>query len=472
MSGNSPLKNAARVTPVLLALMLAGILFFYKEAMLFSDCSHNIFRVVNHGHMAIEASRYGIFVSQAFPLIAAKLHLPLNVVMMSYAGSFYLFYLVVALLLVYKYRNYEFAILLGLYVTLLVSDSFYYLNNEGIAWLLLVFGLNLFIAAKKRHPALIYIVFIPTVYLALWTHPLVMMAGIYLWFFLMADKTTWPYTKVQSYTLTVILLLLSFWKFYEGMNHGYDSTKIEVITGFQPERLLTIYKAPQFHYLLRSFGQNYWLFSIIFILGIAELLKAKKYWLTLLTLVFAGGYFALLCITFWDTESRRFYMEIEYMPLAIITSVPFVYFVLPRLKTKLSVGILVFVYLVRLAYMHQAVKPFSERLALLEKMNTQMRNKGLSKVIITDPPNEANTTLIMNWGAPVESMLLSGLKGERPQRTFIFMNADEIKVNANVANNTMIGCWEYWTPEKMDSYYFAADTTTPYKIMTFSKLME
>ncbi|MCW3123211.1 MAG: hypothetical protein JWQ38_2703 [Flavipsychrobacter sp.] len=472
MAENSSLKKAAQITPILLAIMLIGSLVFYKESMLFSDCSHNIFRIINHDHLEIEASRYGIFISQVFPLTAARLHLPLQIVMMSYAASFYVFYLVVALLLVYKYKNYGLAILLGLYESLLVSDSYYYLNNEGIAWLLLVLGMNFFIAACNRPPFILYFVFIPTIFFALWTHPLVMMAGAYLWFFLMADKEKWPYTKVQTWILTAILLVLSLWKFYEGMKHGYDSTKIESLTTFQPKRILTVYNAPQFHFFIKSCITNYWAFALIFIAGLIALLKEKKYWLTFITLGAAGAYFILLCITYWDTESRRFYMEIEYMPLTIITSAAFVYFLLPKLTPKISMGIIIAVYLVRLAYMHHAIKPFEERLALVERMNTKMKEKNITKVLLTNPTDDAGKTLIMTWGSPVESILLSKLNGEEPQRTFMFMDQGEMIGFDTTMRNTMAGCWEAWTPVKLNHHYFNIDTTTTYRVMTYSELMQ
>jgi len=472
MAENSSLKKAAQLTPILLAIMLIGSLVFYKESMLFSDCSHNLFRIINHNHVEIEASRYGIGISQSFPLMAARLHLPLPVIMMSYAASFYVFYLVVALLLVYKYKNYGLAILLGLYETLLVSDSYYYLNNEGIAMLLLALGINFFVANNKRPQPVIYLAFVATMYLAIWTHPLVMMAGVYLWFFLMADKKTWPYTKLQSWILTSILILFSLLKFYEGMHHGYDSTKIESLTTFDPKRVFTVYNAPQFHFLIKSFVTNYWCFSLIFIAGIVAMLREKKYWLTFITLSAAGAYFILLCITYWDTESRRFYMEIEYMPLAVITSTAFVYFILPRFSAKISMGILIAVYLVRLAYMHHAVKPFKDRLVLIEQMNAKMKEKNLTKILLTDPPADANKTLIMNWGTPVESMLLSALNGAQPQRTFMFHDLGEMMGFDTTNRNTLIGCWEPWTPAKLNHHYFNIDTASTYKVMTYNALMQ
>jgi hypothetical protein len=466
------LKTGAGLSLPLLVLLLAGTLFFYKESMLFSDCAHNLFRIINHNRLEIEASRYGIGISQFFPLMGERLHLPLRAIMMSYGASFYLFYLLVAVLLVFRYRNYGLAILLGLYVTMLVSESYYYLNNEGIPLLLLALALNFSIAKKKQPLAVILPVFLLSFFFALWTHPLVMIAAVYLWFFFLSDSETWPYTKAQTYLLTAILLSLSLVKFYQGMHHGYDSAKIEAITQFHPQMLLTIYKAPQFHFLARSFVTNYWLFSFLFIAGIGGALWQKRYFVSLLTVGFAAIYVLLLCITFYDADSRRFYLEIEYMPLTIICMTPFVYFVLPGLKGKSGIALLALIYCIRLAYIYEARAPFANRLTFLELMHSKMKDKNLTKVILTNPSEAANKTLIMNWGGPAESMLLSSLEGEQPQRTFIFLGADEIKTLPAGSKDTLIGCWELWPNARLNHNYFVIDTINSYHTMDLDRLME
>ncbi len=467
----SALRKAAQITIGLLAVMLIGIICYYREAMLFSDCAHNLFRIIDHNRVEIEASRWGIGISQAFPLVCARLHLPLKVIMAAYAGSFYVLYLLIALLLVYRYRNYGLAVLLGLYVTLLVSDSYYYLNNEGIALLFLVFALNYEMAIRKRPVGLIYLVFIPTFYFAVWTHPLVMMPAIYLWFFFMADKDSWPYSRPHTIMFTVILFVLCLWKFYEGMHHGYDSTKLESLTTFDINKVFRIYEAPQFHFLLRSFVQNYWICSLLFLAGLVALVRERRYWLAFITVGSALAYFVLLCITYWDTESRRFYMEVEYMPLSVITSAPFVYFILPKMSVRAGVVSVVLIFLVRLGYMHHSVAPFRERLELLTSMYEKMKEKGYTKVVLTDMPPDAGKKLIMTWGAPVESMLLSKLQGDVPQRTFIFMDAGQMTGYRQGDKITMIGCWELWTPEKLNSYYFKLDTSRTYQTISYSGLM-
>src|ERR1019366_7131126 len=92
------------------------------------------------------------------------------------------------------------------------------------------------------------IFFAATFYLAIWTHPLVMGLAIYLWFFQWLDGKDWPYSKWQSAIFTIIILVLSYFKFSQGMHHGYDSTKIEVLTHFHPSKAKEILASPMLHF--------------------------------------------------------------------------------------------------------------------------------------------------------------------------------------------------------------------------------
>jgi hypothetical protein len=275
-AGNNTLKSVANLIPALLLVLLAGALFYYKERMLFIDAPHILFRIINDGELQITEHRYGSFITQMVPLIGMKLHLSLRAVTLLYSASFYLFFLSVALLLIYKFKNYGLAILFGLYLTLFVSATYYWPNNEvhqGIAWLFLVIAINFSFAKKEGLLPLKLLLFASSFFLAIWTHPLVMIVAVYLWCFYWLDKSRWLFSQVQSWLCTGILLALCYWKFYQGQHHGYDSCKIEVVTHFDPGKIKAIFSAPQLRFFAKSCVTNYWLFLILFIAGLIGLIK-------------------------------------------------------------------------------------------------------------------------------------------------------------------------------------------------------
>ncbi len=472
---NATMKLAARATlPAILVLLVMAVVFF-KERMLYIDAPHMLFRIINDGHIHIEEHRYGSFISQFFPWLGVRLHLPLRSLMMFYSTGFYVFYLAVGLLLVYKYRNYGLAILLGLYLTVFVSDTYYWPNNEvhqGIAWLLLAFAVCLSARAQRLPLPVQVLLFSALFFLAIWTHPLVMLAAVYLWFFYIAGGQVSALTKHQAILFSVILVGLSIVKFYQGMHHGYDSSKIETLTGFDFHRLKAIFTSPQFHFFVKGCTTRYFFLPVLFLAGLAGLLLDKKYLLFVWTVLFSAGYLFLTCATYWDFTLRSF-MESEYMPLVIICCAPFVYYVLPKMKPAVGLTVLGLVYLLRLVFIIMAAAPFTNRVELLDSMNEKMKQKNLTKIIITKPlPPGIDSALIWNWGAPVESIFLSALKGERPMRTFIFLSRDDMRFFNTAARDTLLGSWEKRAAANINSRYVAIDTTTSYKVMTYSELME
>ena len=448
---------------------------YFKERMLFIDAPHNLFLIINDGWFHIEEHRYGSFISQLLPLLASKLHLPLSWVVVLYSASFNLFYFIVGMLLFFWFRNYKLLILFALYLTLFTSATFYWPNNEvhqGMGLLFLAVAANIYFAKLGGNKLLGIILFIATFYLAIWTHPLILLIAVFLWFYYWMRQSEWPFPRQQSIGYSVLLISLALWKFYFGMHHGYDSSKIETITQFQPRLIFTVFKSPQLSIFIHRCLSNYWIIPVLFIVGVVGLLRKKQYLPAIFTIGFALFYIILVCITFYDGTSPLFYIESEYMPLIVICCLPFVDTVLPYMKGKTGVATMVIIFLIRLVYIQHASGPFSQRLAILENANRAMKQKHLTKAIISDYPKEIDNSLIMNWGLPVESILFSTLQKETPFRTIIFLSKDQLQTFNTVSNDTLLGCWEKRPVSKLNSYYFNLDTTTTYSILDYKALVQ
>lgn len=483
MSENKPviqlpvkeMKAIAQLVPALLFLLLAGAVLFYKERMLFIDSPHVLFRVVNDGRLHIEEHRIGSFITQMFPLLFSKLGIPFRMLVVLYSASFYIFYGTVALLLVYKFKNYGLAILFGLYFTLFVSDTYYWPNNEvhqGITWLFLAFALNAYFVERSKPLLIGIMIFAATFALAIWTHPLVMIVAVYLWVAARLRKEEWPYSMVQTIVFSLLLLTISYLKFRQGNEHGYDATKIELVTKIQLPGIGEILQSPVIKYFFEGCLNNYWLFIAIFAAGLFYAIRQGKYLFSAFTVLCAMGYLLLLGIVFKDVNTNRFYIESEYMPLAIICSAPFVYYLLPKLNIRTGTLLITVIFCVRLLFIFQAHHKFSNRVAILDGMLNKMKEKNLTKIAIPEPVPFADSALIMNWGAPVESIILSKLKGDDPQRTFLFADPNLLTTALKTRNDTLIGCWEIWPKARINSTYFRPDWSAPYTTIGYTELMK
>ncbi len=464
-------KNVALVTLVVFGLLLIASCIYFKERILFIDAPHQLFRMINDGEWQILDSRYGSMLSQAFPFYGAKMHLPLRWLMILYSSGFYIFYLLVAMLLVFRYKNYGLALLFALYLTLFVSEAFYCTTTEGFGLLFLAYGSSFHVADRYKSNVPLVAVFVLSFALAMWTHPLVILVAVNLWFFFWLRGEEWPFTKVQSWILSIILLALAVAKIQQGSNHGYDSSKIEVVTNFQPGKILELYKSPQFKFFMHGCMNNYWLFVLIFLAGLAALAYQKKYLLFLLTLFSTVGYCVLVVITFWDIHSNRFYIESEYMPVTIISSAPFVYYILPRLNKKMALWLVIAIFSIRGIYIINAAPVFTHRVEMVGSILGKMKEKGITKLIIPGPVAEVDKVMLMNWALPTESIVLSSLNGDQPQLTFVFGDTHEIKSLVNTGKDTMIGCWERRPISKFNTFYYMPDTNRQYQVMSFEDVM-
>src|ERR1700761_2138038 len=75
----------------------------YRERVLFADASYVVFNIINGKSMMIQEKRYGSFITQMFPYLGAKFHLPLKPILVLYGISFNLFFLSVAATLVFGF---------------------------------------------------------------------------------------------------------------------------------------------------------------------------------------------------------------------------------------------------------------------------------------------------------------------------------------------------------------------------------
>jgi hypothetical protein len=268
------------------------------------------------------------------------------------------------------------------------------------------------------------------------------------------------------------LLTIAYLKFEQGNEHGYDATKIDLVTKTQLPGLSEIFQYPVIRYFFEGCMSNYWLFIPVLIGGLFFAIGQKNYVFSVFTVLYATGYLLLLGIVFKDVNTNRFYIESEYMPLAIICCTPFVFYLLPKLTIKTGSFIVALIFCIRIVFIFQAHHKFSDRVTILDGMLNKMKEKNLTKIVIPEPVPFADSALIMNWGAPVESIILSKLKGDDPQRTFIFADANLQSAALRAGADTMVGCWEIWPKARINGKYFRPDWSAPYTTISYTELMK
>jgi len=454
-----------------MGMLLLGAVVFWKERMLFSDASYISSQIINTQQLQIQQWRYGAFITQLFPLLASKMHLSLQALLVWYSASFNIFYLSVAGLLVFYFKEYRLAILMGFYYTLMSSDSFYWCNNEvyqGIAWMFLFYASFLKWGRRQQKTVTMMIWWLLLAGVALITHPLVIIPFVYLYVFLWVYREDWPFNNKQSFWLGTMLGGLVMGKIILSKRFSsYDTGMIPYVRDINPMKALASDMAGN---ILQQALVNYWFVPILLVWGLASAIKEKRYVLAALS---GGGsflYFLLICITFKNYEA--FYTESELMPLIIIATTPFIYISLPKLRYNTGIALLTVIFLVRIGYIGYSSQIFANRLAVLESILTKMEQQGINKLILVKQEEAIDPKLILDWGTPAESLHLSALKGDQPQKSFVVLQAGKLADVKGVDNKTFIASFGTLPAGKLNGHYYQLDTVQSYHIADLNIFMD
>lgn len=462
------LKTAARVSIGLLIVLLAGAVIFYRERMLFVDAPGIAFTIINQKTLAIQEHRYGSFITQMFPLAGTWLHLPVRVILILYSASFNLFYLVTGLLL-YRMRAYALVVLLALYFTLFVSDTYFWTNNEvhqGIAWMFLMFGALWYMEEQKVRLWISVPVFIVLTFLAIFTHPLIMLCTGFLWVFMWMEKYHAPFnSKYNKWVYTGILACIVGVKFYLSQQGWYDSNKLHNVTHTTLPKVLATFQSDLADAFWKRCIRNYWLLLLLFAGGLTALVREKRYGTLFWTVSGVLGYFVLICLTYY--EWTTFYIESEWMIISIIGTAPFVFYFLPKMKSAVVALLLLAVFGIRLGYIWNSLPVFQNRVAHLQHMLDKMKEKNISKAIVVRKDERLERKLIMAWNTAPETIFLSALDGDVPLRTVIQVYEHELPYKVPNNKRDFMNSFYNITYEQLNHSYFYIDTSQSYQVLTY-----
>ena len=471
-AGQLTLKKAAEIGLASLTVLLIGSFVFYKERLFFEDPSYISFFILNFRSLDIQVHRYGSFITQLVPYIGQQLQLPIKPVLIGYAVSFNLFYLITASLLVYRYKQYRLALLMALYYFIFVSDSYFWISNEihqAVAWMFLFFGVSIYLGFKGTKVFLFLVPFLLLAFLTLFTHFVVLIPTVYLWVYFILEKKNWPFSNKITIILSCLLTAIIILKFMSAQS--YDSM---VMTGLTKSSLGDIpgaFTKPEIKKFCTRCLVNYWIAIPVFLSGMVSLFRNNQILPALWTALTLIGYFIVMGLIYVGSIPS-YYAESEWQSLGIIIAAPFVFSLLPHLKWSHTAGLITCIFLIRMIYMSTAIPAFSWRVGFEERVMNQMKHKGIYKLaLIVD--NDTDSRCISNWGASDETLLMSAMNGDKPLRTFFFIRKEDTALISKVTGT--IGFYDTYLilpQDKLNRNYFVIDTTKSYVVMDYKELMK
>lgn len=463
---NPALRIAFFISFGMLLLLLLGSLLFYKERMLFIDPCFVAFKIINTKSFVFSEHRYGAFITQIFPLMGTLLGLPLKAILILYSASFYIFYAVVAYFVGVRWKQYGLGIVLTFYFTLMVSDVYFWPNNEvhqGIAWMTLFLGLYFYKGQKGPVTYLILTFFLA---FAISSHLLVLLPFAFFWLLLNVNVKFWETVPKRNLFLGYSILMLGLIgiKYWMSMDSWYDGQKLKGVHTLSLESVLGAFTSGHASSILDLVWFNYWLLIPIFLLGIGAMMQSKVYLDMVLLLGAMLAYFVLVCVTFPNAFDRDllFYMESEWLGFAMISATGFVYYFLPRIKQARYVVIMLsLIFLVRIVYLYDSYLFFHQRLEKLQLATAYLQEQGKNKVLF--PRNkELSDHYLMDWGLPVESIMLTQLEGRNPQATFKLVD-ENVEVRTGV--DSFYTSFKYLPMSDLNPDYFHLDPQQEYLLL-------
>lgn len=470
------LKTPAKVSLAAIAALLVIAIIFFKERALFADAAYTIFNVLNEHSINLSNQRYGAFITKLVPYLGQNLHFPIKYILFGYAVVGNVFLLIVTALFVYVFKQYKFAILLALFSLLIVSDSFFMLADiyTGISWMFLFFAVTIHLERKRVSMALLSLPFILLGYLAITTHFIIIIPTIFLWVYFILDKDAWPFRTKQSIFLSALLVAVIAGKMRITADKSYDSSHLHGVTHFSIKDVIKAFTKPTVTIFLYRCIVNYWAAVIVFISGIVYLAKERKIQLLVWTVISVMGYIVLMGLSYGDMDANTLlcHIELEWECLGLIVATPFVFVVLPKIKTSTASLLLACIFIIRLVYILSFSPAYSLRTKMEEDILSRMRKKEITKLALYNDPHLMSVARIY-WALPYETTIASAINGDKPQLTFFFVNPDDKKAIEEIKDPK--GFYNVWfmTPcNILNKEYFNIDSTQRYQVMTYAEFLK
>jgi len=435
-------------------------LIFFEERTAFLDTAFYLFYIIKDSDFAIQNNRFGSCFTQIFPLVASKLNFDLQVVVQIYSAAYIILYAGIFFIILLWVKSYQFALVMLLQSTLMVTDTFYWIQSElpqGMAFL--IFFFSVVIHKRDITSKVWYLPFIVTGTLTIaFFHPLILFPFLFIVAFFYEKENPQFKTVLVSLTFTFFGLLVIKQLFFKT---AYDSSAIDGLKNF-------IYHFP--NYISLSSNKNfiqyvlidYQIIWLLFFCVIIFYWRKNNIYKLLLMIFSVAGYLLLVNVSY-PNGGEQFYMENLYLPLSVMIVVPFVFDLVPRIQTKYVLSILCFILVVRIFQIGLNHQPYTERISYLKQIMEKTASFEKKKLIITSSAISTDT-LMMTWASPYEFWLLSTIKNNQTRSIFITESPKEINW-ALTSQKKFITKWGAFDYHALPKSYFNFNDTTSYSII-------
>jgi hypothetical protein len=399
---------------------------YYQERTIFSDIAFQTFLMINEGGLQTMVGRYISGVTHCLPWLSIQFGLPLKFVLMSFSVAFALWYAAAFLICTQFFKQWKLGLVLLLFSTLMVKDSFYWITSElpqGMALLFICYAWVL----KKGNFGLFrwydWAIWLFLTVTIVYAHPMLVFPFVYIGlFFYVENKENHAFKKFLLSTLGLFLSIVFIKTKILPLN-WYDAMSMERSGEIWARFPHWIDLTSNRDFLKWCLHDYYWL-PILLLLNTIYY-TSKKSWLKLLLMLGFTAFYLLLVNVSFAKGDLQFYLEALYLPLVVMLGLPFVWDVLPfESKPNWALGLIALILMTSLVRINHSRKRWTQRLDWEKKTLLDTQNLPSKKLILAEK-DVPMPLLGMSWGSSYEFLLLSAL--DHPDSTRLIIIDEDPK---------------------------------------------
>lgn len=466
MPSSFPIRKLNLISASSLIMLLILSAIFWRERAWLLDIAFQTNLMIKDGALQVQVYRYGSALVQLLPLAAIKLGLPISWISFLYSISFPLIYLIFWFCITQVFKQHLMGLVLALLYTAMVYDGFYWCTSElqqGLGFLLVVWAMIL------RHPKLnrtwhwlFLLIALPNLILY---HPLCFIPFFFFWvYFGLENKTL----RHKGYIFVLLIMILSVWAKGQWASNWYDTAKMTTFNNNFEQYFPNFFTFPAYKKLALNSLYYWWGLPLLAFISSAYLIYLRKFLLLLMVWGALIGFSVLNAIGTPD-PSYRFYSEVNYYPLILFVAIPFVYLAVKNWAHKAWVLPLVAAFIfVRLALITWHHQPYTERVNYLTQLSEQAAEQYGGQRFLTAESAVDMDKIIMSWGTPFESMLMTASKAPNAVKTLL-INPNPAKFSTEERQDTSLFLMEFnnFSMEKLQERGYYQFEAGSYKEVVF-----
>jgi len=460
----SHLFNKFKKLPSWFILSSIGIFYvllclhFNYERVLNTDCSYQLFNIVNKKTFFFQEYRLGVFLTQVPLIIAIFFKTPIELLVYVYSLSFPVLYSIIGWICWRFLKSKEATLAIALSMITGVGTSFFHFITE--THLLIVISCLTYAILQKnityQKPWHFTMLLFTSTTWAFITHPNALFTIVFVVGLSFIQKK-------QSLRKTIIILffigLLMTLKIILTPKGSYDSNQYSELLLFK-NKIGHIYSLNSVKFILARFRQ---LYVPVLIMFVAIGVFYKKKWEILFTLISFSVYTLLSIITFSNGDSDAM-MEKSFMPGIFMIVMLFSVFIY-RAKQISFVNILVVIIaLFSFGGINKAGRPYSRRIELLTTIIAQS-DSGYPKILSSFSDYDTALLRFSEWATSIDTLFLSLCIAEKPRTIFIVNNKHDYANDIEDKNIFMYLPWKQIQINELNVDYFKLPDV-PYRLKT------